>query len=155
MMVNMYRMKINKEAGVFLCKEKSFNYISDNQRITSPDEFVKMMNTLFQLNEQGEEYVYMLAMNNTKPVGIFEVSHGSMDCAYISPREIFRKALLCGGTHVLLCHNHPSQECIPSKADIHMTKRIKEAGNMLGLELVDHIIVAGDEYLSFKEKELL
>lgn len=84
-----------------------------------------------------------------------ELSTGTVNQAPISPREIFIHALRYEAVHIVLVHNHPSGQVTPSQADLQSTVRIKEAGNLLGIHLSDHIIVAGDEYLSMLERGIL
>ena len=66
------------------------------------------------------------------------------------PRDIFGEALRTGAFSIILIHNHPSGDTTPSTADLTVTKRILEAGKLLGIRLMDHIIVAGDKYISLK-----
>ena len=108
----------------------------------------------FRLNKQSEEYVYMIALNTKcRPLGIFEVSHGAVNSSICNPREIFIKALLCGASGIILAHNHPSGDPTPSKEDERVYKRIKDAGNIIGIELLDNIIV-GNGYFSFRENNM-
>jgi hypothetical protein len=81
--------------------------------------------------------------------------HGTMDACFTSPREIFSKALLVGAVGIILAHNHPSGYSEPSMADFSLTKRIKEAGKLLNVELLDHIVVGNNCYLSLCEEGIL
>jgi DNA repair protein RadC len=69
----------------------------------------------------------------------------------LGAREVFQKALLANAVSIILMHNHPSGDPTPSRQDIEVTKKIADAGNLIGIELLDHIIV-GDSYTSLKEK---
>lgn len=94
----------------------------------------------------------MIAFNTKmKPLGVFEVSHGTVNGTCCQPRELFIRALLCGATSIVWAHNHPSGECEPSKEDMAMTKRILDAGEIIGVKCLDHIIIGKDTYLSGKE----
>lgn len=118
--------------------------------MTRPEKIVDMVNELFRLKYQAEEHVYMCSFDTKmNVVGIFEVSHGGVNTASVSPREIMIRALLSGATGVVLLHNHPSQEIIPSHSDINVFKKMLEALSICGLELFDFIIV-GDGFYSFK-----
>ena len=76
------------------------------------------------------------------------------DCASIvSVREIFRSALRANAAHVILLHNHPSGDPTPSKADVAITRRIRLAGELIGIELLDHIIIGNNSYISFSGRE--
>lgn len=105
----------------------------------------------FRLNKQAEEYVYMIALNTKcKPLGVFEISHGAIDQSICNPREIFIKALLCGATGIILEYNHPSGDTTPSKNDMEVYQRIKEAGKIIGVNLLDNLVI-GNGYYSFTE----
>lgn len=83
------------------------------------------------------------------------VSEGTIDEAAIHPREIIRKAFDVGAAALILAHNHPSGNCEPSKADIEITRRIAEAGRLLGVMVHDHIIIGSGEFISLRAKGLL
>ena len=78
-----------------------------------------------------------------------------MNASITSPREVFREALRYGAVSVVLLHNHPSGCPEPSETDLLVTKRFKEVGELLGIRLLDHIIIGGNEYLSFAERGLI
>lgn len=79
------------------------------------------------------------------------VSIGTVSASLIHPREVFRPALLDNASAIILCHNHPSGLCEPSPSDRVVTKQIAEAGELLGIELLDHVVVAEDGFRSLKE----
>lgn len=83
------------------------------------------------------------------------LSVGTVNASLISPREVFLEALHYEAVNIILIHNHPSGDSTPSKQDIQITKRIAEAGKMLGIRLVDHIILGEHQYTSFCEQGLL
>ena len=96
--------------------------------------------------------MYMLCLNTKLRLnGIFEVSHGNVNSSICSSREIFQKALLGNAVSIILIHNHPSGDCTPSREDIKVTEKLKEAGKIVGVEVLDHIII-GQSYCSLKEK---
>ena len=143
-----YRTELENDLNI-LVKEKSVNYETEN--FTNPSIVVDTMRNIFRIDKQTEEYVYAIAVNSKgKPIGFFEISHGSVNMSVVNPREIFIKLLLCGASKFFLVHNHPSQDCTPSKEDFNVTKRIKECGSLMGIILQDHIIV-GNGYYSFHE----
>ena len=78
-----------------------------------------------------------------------------MNASLISPRELFIEALNCGAVSIVLLHNHPSGDPAPSENDFYLTKRIKEAGKLIGIELLDHIIIGNNCYISFAQEKLL
>lgn len=83
------------------------------------------------------------------------LSTGTVHQAFISPREIFIEALKCGSVSIILLHNHPSGDCTPSRDDIASTLKIREAGNLIGISILDHIIIGNRRYSSFKELKLI
>ena len=85
----------------------------------------------------------------------YVLSIGTVNESLLSPREVFVQALKCKASHVMLLHNHPSGDALPSGQDILITKKIKEAGELVGIPLIDHIIIGDGCYTSLKEKGLL
>ena len=83
------------------------------------------------------------------------ISVGSTGYAYVSPKDIFRKALQQNASQIVILHNHPSGDPSPSSEDIQVTKRLKSAAEILGLSLADHIIIGDNSYMSFKELRYL
>jgi len=83
------------------------------------------------------------------------VSIGTINANLVHPREVFEPAVRNLAAQVILTHNHPSGDSEPSEDDLLLTKRLVEAGKILGVEVADHIIVTKDSFLSFKEKKLV
>jgi DNA repair protein RadC len=83
------------------------------------------------------------------------LSVGILNASLIHPREVFRSAIHCNAHSVVLVHNHPSGSTEASGADKDVTNLLYQAGEILGIELLDHIIVAGEQYMSFKEERLI
>ena len=123
--------------------------------MNSPENVRDFMNEFLNLKYRAEEYVYVMGLDTKGNIlGIFELSHGSVDCSIVSVREIFTRLLLCGTSRFIMAHNHPSGDPSPSREDIEVTSRLKSAGEMLQISLVDHIIIGEDHYFSFKEDKL-
>lgn len=153
MRITTYRTELDENLHNTLVKEKSRNFPVESFR--NPKAVVEVLNSLFRLDKQAEEYVYMLAMNTKgRALGVFEVSHGTVNQSICSPRDIFIKALLCGAVRIILVHNHPSGDPAPSTEDITMYKRLREVGDLLDIKILDSIIV-GNEYFSFQECGML
>jgi DNA repair protein RadC len=83
------------------------------------------------------------------------ISVGSLDTSIVHPREVFKEAISATAASVIFVHNHPSGNSQPSEDDIKLTKRLVEAGEIMGIEVLDHIIVCDKEYLSMKGKGLI
>lgn len=139
-----------------LVKEKSVDYRYHDLRLHSPDTVAKLIRDIFHTEELAEEYVWAIAVDAKMHIlGIFEVTHGGIDFSYVSVRDVFKRVLVCGGLALFLVHNHPSGCVTPSNDDCALTKRVAEAGNLLDVRLIDHIIVGGDTYYSFSEDRQL
>lgn len=98
-----------------------------------------------------------LLLLNTKArlIGETDISKGTVNSAVISPRELFVEALQKNAVSIILLHNHPSGDPTPSKEDVLITRRIKDAGMLIGIELLDHIIIGNNCYISMREKGLI
>ena len=83
------------------------------------------------------------------------ISIGSLNANLVHPREVFEPAVKNLAAQIILAHNHPSGNSSPSKDDLEITKRLVEAGKILGIEVIDHIIVSKDNFYSFKDKEII
>ena len=150
MRITTYKTELNEDNLNVLVKEKSYN-CTGVEALHTPLLIAEMFNVVFRLNKQTEEYLYMIALDSKqKPLGVFEISHGMVNMTICNPREIFIKALLCGSSGIVITHNHPSGDTTPSKEDIESYNRLKEAGKLIGINVLDSIIV-GDGYYSFME----
>lgn len=98
-----------------------------------------------------------LIMLNTKNelLGERTVSRGTVNASVITPRELFLEALNVEAVFIILLHNHPSGDPTPSRADLHLTKRIQEAGQLIGIRLLDHIVIGDNRYFSMKSHGIL
>ncbi|HOP63790.1 MAG TPA: DNA repair protein RadC [Spirochaetota bacterium] len=100
---------------------------------------------------QKEEFRVLVINNKNMLIKKSIVSIGTITEAIVHPREVFRDAIREGGSGIIVAHNHPSGNTTPSKQDIETTKRLYEAGKIVGIPLVDHIILADSSYYSMKE----
>ena len=156
MRLNLYNVKINRETNrTEFIKEKAVNY-SACKKLQSPEHIVEAVNSLLDLQNMAEEYAYLLTLNTKGDItGVFEISHGTVSNCLVSPREIFNRALMIGATAIILVHNHPSGYPEPSHDDILLTERVKKAGELIGIELLDHIIIGDKCFISFRREEIL
>lgn len=83
------------------------------------------------------------------------ISIGTLNASLVHPREVFEPAIRVSAASVIIAHNHPSGDVTPSQEDIQITKKLMDAGNLLDIHILDHIIVSSHTYMSFKEKGLL
>lgn len=108
------------------------------------------------LEECDREHVLAVYLNNKHHVAGFEVvSVGTANSSIVHPREVFKGAIMHGATSIVLVHNHPSGSTDPSAEDRRITTRIREAGELLNIPLLDHVIVAGGSYYSFADAGLM
>ena len=103
-----------------------------------------------------QEHLKLLMLNTrSRLIGESEISRGTVNMSVISPRELFIEALQKNAVYIILLHNHPSGDPMPSREDILVTQRIREGGSLLGIELLDHIIIGDNCYVSLAEQKLL
>ena len=138
--------------SIKLVKESSFLY--QTLTISSPKDAYEMIKD--QLQDLDREQ-FIIACLNTKnePTNISVVSVGSLNKAIVHPREVFKTAILSNAASIMAFHNHPSGETTPSQQDIQLTHRLYEAGELLGIKLLDHLIIGDGTFTSLKEKGYL
>ena len=131
-------------------KQTGINRISFEHPSQISDYYMEDMRHL----EQEEIRVMFL---NTKQGLIKDllISRGTVNASVMTPREILIEALRCCAVSMVLVHNHPSGDPSPSRADLMLTERVKEAGVLIGITLIDHIIIGDRQYLSFREQKIL
>ena len=109
-----------------------------------------------EMRHQKQEHMKLLMLNSkSKLLGEKDVSKGTVNASLVSPRELFIEALEKQAVAIILIHNHPSGDTTPSENDMLLTKRVQEAGRLIGIELLDHIIIGDNCYMSFAEEQLL
>lgn len=106
-------------------------------------------------NQKKEYFVIFYLDTRNQEIKREVISVGTLNANLVHPREVFEPAIQSLSAQIIVAHNHPSGDPEPSAEDIQITRRLIEAGNILGIELLDHIIVANSSFLSFKEKNLL
>ena len=108
------------------------------------------------LRHANQEQMKLLLLNTkSRLIGETDISKGTVNSAVISPRELFVEALQKNAVSIVLLHNHPSGDPTPSKEDVLITRRIQEAGRLIGVELLDHIVIGDNCYVSLREKGLV
>lgn len=153
MRVIKYTSKLTEKQRVVLEKEVSVYCPEIERKMNSPEQIAKLARVYLKMDELPEEYMYMLCMNTKLDmIGVFEISHGNVNSSIVGTREVFQKALLANAVSIALIHNHPSGDSTPSREDIEVTKRLVEAGKILGIQVLDHIIIGRPYYSSLKEK---
>lgn len=108
------------------------------------------------LRHEQQENIKLLMLNSkSKLLGESNISKGTVNGAFITPREMFIEALEKNAVNIILLHNHPSGDPNPSEQDKLLTKRVYDAGRLIGIELIDHIIIGNNCYYSFCENHML
>lgn len=139
--------------SIKMVKEKELHYQYED--ISRPRESVDLIKNIIGDMDREALAVITLDVKN-HPTSINVCSTGSLNSSIVHPREVFKTAILGNAASIIIGHNHPSGNPTPSNEDINITKRLKEAGKILGIEVLDHIIIGSfDNYISFKEKGLL
>lgn len=109
-----------------------------------------------EMRDLDREHFRLVPLNTKNQVlGIVPVSVGSLNAAPVHPREVFKEAIRRSSAAIILLHNHPSGDPTPSREDIEITKRLAEAGKLLGIEVFDHLVIGDKRYVSLKEKGVL
>ena len=125
---------------------------SESRLIKTPDQAVSVFASI--IGEEAVEVFGMLCLNTKhRLIAYHQISRGAIDQTVASPREVLQIALLSHAAAIIVGHNHPSGDPNPSADDRQLTRRLIDAGALMGVELLDHIIVGHDDrYFSFKEK---
>lgn len=153
-MVIEYRTEINDSYRTIVIKDREIEY--GTNCYDNPKDIVMMMNSIFRLDRLSEEYAYMLCLNTKcHLIGVFEISHGTVNASFVSPRDVFMKALLVGACRIVIVHNHPSGDNTMSNEDYEISQKLKKSAEMIGVELLDFLIIGRDSYTSFEEIKIL
>ncbi len=137
------------ELGNRLSKERPLERVT----INSPEEAANLIR--YEMAGLDHEEIWsMLLDTRNKLIEIKHVYVGSLNSAFARTAEIFKPAILANAAGIILAHNHPSGESNPSPEDIAMTRNLVQAGRMLDIDLVDHLVIAADEFTSLKERHL-
>lgn len=125
------------------------------QTVTTPEDVVALCWP--QMRGADREHFWALALNTKNHLlRVVEISVGSLNASIVHPRELFKEAVRLSAASVVVVHNHPSGDPTPSGADIQLTRRLVKAGDVLGIELLDHVVIGdGGEHASLRELGLM
>ena len=142
-----YRLEIVKEESFEGC----------DYQVERSKDIHQFVTDICKLNKFSSEHFLAIALNvKGRIIGYSTVSIGDICSTVTHPREIFKFLISCNAGSVVFAHNHPSEDCLPSEADIETTKRLVAAGELLGIPVIDHIIVGGnDDYISMKAQNYI
>jgi len=121
--------------------------------VKTPDDVVGLVRGRLK-GKKKEHFLAVLLDTRGRLIKVSEISVGSLDTSIVHPREAFKEAISASAASVIFVHNHPSGDPEASEDDIKLTKRLAEAGEIMGIDVLDHIIVGDKEHLSLKRKDL-
>jgi len=121
--------------------------------VKSPDEVVGLVGGRLK-GKKKEYFLALLLDTRSQLIKISEISVGSLDTSIVHPREVFKEAISASAASVIFVHNHPSGDTEASEDDIKLTKRLVEAGEIMGIDVLDHVIICDKDYLSLKREGL-
>ena len=144
-----------KACEIMACFELGKRLLQDKKSciILSPKEVWEELKDI--RDNKKEHFVVFFLDSRNQEIKREIISVGSLNANLVHPREVFEPAIRYLASHIIIAHNHPSGDTEPSQEDLEITKRLAEAGKILGIEIIDHVIVVKDKFLSFKEKKLL
>ena len=133
------RMMVREEAPAYL----------ETTRYNSAAQVFELFK---DLRQESKEHFMALHLDGKNRILCFEVvSVGSLNQSVVHPREVFKSALISSAAALILIHNHPSGDPLPSSEDMKVTRRLKEAGDLLGIKVLDHLVVGDSSYYSFAD----
>lgn len=134
-------------------REIEYSY-DKRPKINGMDDVVNVVKPM--IADENKEFFIALFLNTKNCIMRQEViSIGSLNANIVHPREVFRTACMVSASSIIVAHNHPSGDPTPSREDIEITKKLAEAGKMMGIELLDHVIIGHDRNYGFKETGML
>jgi len=136
--------------------KRADSYPEDEKRIEikTAQDALKVVKQ--KLKDKKKEYFLLLLLDSRNQlIRPIDISMGSLDATVVHPREVFKEAITASAASVVLVHNHPSGNPEPSDDDLNLTKRLVQAGNLLGIEVLDHIIIGSQGHYSMKSHNLI
>lgn len=137
-------------AGIELGKRIARSRLGDTVTVRKPQDAADYV--MEELRYLKKEHFVCLFLNTKNHIIAREtLSIGTLNASLVHPREVFRAAIKCSSASIICAHNHPSGDPAPSPEDITLTKRLAEAGQLVGIEVLDHIVIGDGRYVSLKE----
>lgn len=155
----LYSLKITdlqkmKLEAMFEVSKRIETELLHRDKVSSPlDVYNNLKSEMRHLDK--EEFRILILNTKNEIIKTSIISVGSLSASIVHPREVFKEAILHSGASLILAHNHPSGNSQPSREDIQITKRLVEAGSLLGIKIADHVIISTHGYTSFKEEGLI
>ncbi|HBE45050.1 MAG TPA: hypothetical protein DDW17_06280 [Deltaproteobacteria bacterium] len=137
-----------------LGKRQDLEVDKTNFDISSPQKVAKLISTT--IKDKAKEHFKLILLNSrNRVIAVNHISTGTLTASLVHPREVFKEAIRHSVASVIIAHNHPSGDPEPSEEDVRMTKKLVEAGKLLGIEVLDHVIIGRNRPFSFKEKGMI
>ncbi|WP_340009869.1 JAB domain-containing protein [Paenibacillus sp. FSL K6-0276] len=124
------------------------------RKINSPTDAAELFRQ-FIGDCDRESFCILTLDTKNQPTALHQVSCGTLNASLVHPRETYKLAILSNAASIIACHNHPSGDPIPSSEDIELTERIRDAGTLMGIDLLDHIVLGHQNHISMKERGLM
>jgi DNA repair protein RadC len=141
-------------AALELGRRRHSSMILDKKRVRTSNELAEFLKA--SLKDHAYEVFAVVFLNRSNKVKHFEIiSKGGLTHTIVDPRIVFVKALEVQATSLVLCHNHPSGNLKPSRADEEITAKLKSAGKLLDINVIDHLIVSDEGYYSFADEGMM
>lgn len=141
-------------AAVELAKRISSRLRPEAATVSSPADAAALVMEEMR-HHLREHFRAVLLDTKNRVISVEDISIGSLNASLIHPREVFRPAIQKASASLILVHNHPSGDPTPSREDMDVTRRLHEAGKLIGIEVLDHIVIGDGRFVSFREKGLL
>ncbi|UUZ84400.1 DNA repair protein RadC [Paenibacillus sp. P26] len=138
------------QAGIELGRRMARSSLSDTVTIRSPQDVASLLTEELRYL-QKEHFVCLFLNTKNHVIGQETLSMGSLNASIVHPREVFRAAIKRSDASIVCAHNHPSGDPTPSPEDIELTRRLAEAGGIIGIEVLDHIVIGDRGFVSLKE----
>lgn len=151
--VNALPMPKRKLAQHLLETLKKIMQDGEPRKINSPQAVFEAVGDLIDMNE--EHFVVLFLDTKNRIIERKTISIGTLNAAIVHPREVFRAAIERSAASIICAHNHPSGDPTPSREDIELTKRLMQAGELVGIDVLDHIVVGKEGYVSLKQRDLV
>lgn len=136
-------------AAVELGRRIALEQMGEQPAITRPDDVYALLHA--QLRDEKQEQVLLLLLNTrNRVIHRATITKGTLDSSLLHPREVFREAIRHSASSIILAHNHPSGDPTPSADDIQITRQIHRAGQVVGIDLLDHVIIGDGRWVSLK-----
>ncbi|HUV75702.1 MAG TPA: DNA repair protein RadC [Dehalococcoidales bacterium] len=142
-----------KAAFELASRLESYSESGESPLVKTPDDVVSLVRGRLK-GKKKEYFLALLLDTRSRLIRVAEISVGSLDGSIVHPREVFKEAVSASAASVIFVHNHPSGDPEASEDDTGLTKRLAEAGEIMGIDVLDHVIIGDRKYLSLKREGL-